>query len=81
MDAQLTQAFTLLGIGMITVFVVLMLVVQAGNILIRLVNWLARDVVAVANDDINPSEVAAITAAVEAFTLGKGHVTSIEKKK
>jgi len=76
MNSDLSTAFSLLGIGMITVFVVLLLVVITGNLLIRVVNRLAP---APADDSLEKAQVAAITAAVNIFTEGKGQVTRIEK--
>lgn len=75
MGSDFSTALSLLTIGMITVFVVLLLVVITGNILIRLVNRFA------VNDlEISVAKVAAIAGAVEAFTQGKGQITRIEKK-
>ncbi|MEQ8581078.1 MAG: hypothetical protein RIC30_08725 [Marinoscillum sp.] len=76
MDSTLSTAFSLLGIGMITVFVVLLLVVITGNLLIRVVNRLAP---VPADDQLEKTRLAAITAAVSIFTEGKGHVTRVEK--
>jgi oxaloacetate decarboxylase gamma subunit len=75
MESELSTALSLMLIGMITVFVVLMLVVFTGNLLIRFINRFASD-----EDKIAPAKVAAITAAVEAFTHGKGTITKIEKQ-
>ena len=73
MGSEFSTALTLLAIGMITVFVVLLLVVITGNVLIRMVNRLDK------STTIEPAKIAAISAAVEAFTDGKGHITKIEK--
>lgn len=75
MESDFSTAFSLLAIGMITVFVVLALVVLTGNLLIRFVNRISSE-----EDTISPSKVAAITAAVDAFTQGKGRITKIEKQ-
>ncbi len=72
MDGELSTALSLLAIGMITVFIVLLLVVLTGNILIRIVNRLSED-------QISAAKVAAISGAVEAFTQGRGKITKIEK--
>ncbi len=74
MDTEFSTALSLMAIGMITVFVVLLLVVITGNILIRLVNRFEK------SETIATSKVAAISAAVETFTGGKGHITKIEKE-
>lgn len=82
MDSTTIQtALSLLGIGMITVFLVLFLVVQTGNILIGVVNRFVPDKpVTVKSAQLDQEEVAAITAAVEIFTMGKGRITNIERK-
>ena len=77
MGSDLPAAFSLLSIGMITVFVVLFLVVITGNILIRIVNKLNYSVT---GDDISPEKIAAISSAIETITKGKGLVTKIEKQ-
>ena len=73
MGNEFSTALTLLAIGMITVFVVLLLVVITGNVFIRLVNRMS------ASPTIEVVKIAAISGAVEAFTEGKGHITKIEK--
>lgn len=75
MSPEFSTALSLMGIGMITVFVVLLLVVATGRVLTFVVNRLDKDVVA-----ITPVKVAVISAAVEAFTEGKGYMTKIEKQ-
>jgi oxaloacetate decarboxylase gamma subunit len=74
MGMELSTALSLMAIGMITVFLVLALVVITGNLLIRLINRVTPEL-----DGISPAKVAAITAAVESFTFGKGNITNIEK--
>jgi oxaloacetate decarboxylase gamma subunit len=74
MDIEFSTALSLLAIGMITVFVVLALVVLTGNLLIRIVNRISPE-----QDGIAPAKIAAITAAVGAFTQGRGRITKIEK--
>ncbi len=74
MDGELSTALSLLAIGMITVFIVLLLVVLTGNVLIRLVNRLS-----LTEGQISAAKVAAISGAVEAFTQGRGKITKIEK--
>lgn len=81
MENEISQALTLLGIGMITVFVVLSLVVVVGNVLIRFINRFApiSDVPSKAAE-ISNAKIAAITSAVDMITGGKGRITKIEKK-
>lgn len=84
MTSDLSTALNLLGIGMITVFVVLTLVVGVGKLLIRLVNSLPEEIKQHTNTPgrsqyIESSKIAAIAAAVDHVTLGQGVVTKIEK--
>jgi oxaloacetate decarboxylase gamma subunit len=84
MTSELSTALNLLGIGMITVFVVLTLVVGVGKLLIRFVNSLPEEIKKPTSaparvHSIDPSKVAAITAAVDHITFGQGVVTKIEK--
>ncbi len=81
MESNLSNAASLLGIGMITVFLVLFLVVVTGKILIRVVNRFAKEVESQISNSTNPKHIAAITAAVEVFTNGKGKITNIENSK
>ena len=82
MSPDISISLTLLVIGMITVFLVLLLVVVTGNILIAIVNRFIGEGEAKSNK-ISPStssnKVAVITAAVEAFTEGQGHIKKIQK--
>lgn len=69
---------------MITVFVVLTLVVGIGKLLIRFVNSLPEEIKqpvrsSLTDPEIDPKKIAAITAAVDHVTLGKGVITKIEK--
>lgn len=81
MESDISSALTLLGIGMITVFVVLLLVVVTGNVLIMVVNRLAPTPLHDQHGKTDGNHIAAITAAVEVFTQGKGNITRIEKEK
>ena len=85
MTSDVSTALNLLGIGMITVFVVLTLVVGMGKLLIRIVNRLPEEIkpaqVALGtSSSMDPKKVAAITAAVDHITHGKGVITKIEKR-
>lgn len=79
-------ALQLMGIGMITVFIILSMVVLIGNLIIRFVNkYLPEEIskkvetVAGKASEFNRKKVAAIVSAVKIVTEGKGHVTKIEK--
>lgn len=80
MGTEMSTALALLVTGMLTVFLVLWLVVIAGNLLIRWVNRFAPDEQNSTTKIIDPRKIAAINAAVEIFTHGTGSVTSIERK-
>jgi oxaloacetate decarboxylase gamma subunit len=88
MENNIQSALTLLLVGMSTVFIILTLVVITGKVLIRLVNRFAteevkavkRKVVAGIQDQMSPKTLAALTAAVEVATGGKGKIVKIEKK-
>ncbi len=78
---EINTALNLLFIGMITVFVVLLLVYGTGNLLIRVVNLLSKEDKESKNGHISNEKIAVLNAAVEAFTEGKGTITQIEKLK
>lgn len=88
MPETLYSAFTLLLIGMITVFTILSLVVISGNILIQLVNKYAPaptktpkyQPTAIPDKSAIPTKkIAAIVAAVEMVTKGKAKIVKIER--
>ncbi|SMD36093.1 oxaloacetate decarboxylase, gamma subunit [Reichenbachiella faecimaris] len=86
MTDELRTAFLLMGVGMITVFIVLLCVVIIGTLLIRFVNRfvpLTEKSVYQSPDtsEISPVKIAAITSAVDIFTKGKGKITNINKIK
>jgi len=79
-------ALELLGVGMVTVFVILALVVILGDLIIRFVNRFMPEVekVIVAKNtapvaEINSKKMAVIVAAVSKITNGTGRVSNIEK--
>lgn len=83
---NLETAFLLMVVGMATVFVILLIVIYLGKLLISLVNKYApEEVVSVkqtssqASVPIPGNILAAITAAVNVVTQGKGKVTKVEK--
>lgn len=73
---------SLLVIGMITVFSILFLVVACGTLLIKITNKyfpLETQKTVTLVQGSNKNKIAAIMAAVEAVTGGKGKATSIRK--
>ena len=74
------QAFTLMLVGMITVFAVLGLVIAMGNALIRFVNkYVPEEEAAPASAAIAPDVKSAIELAVAKITSNKGRIEKIEK--
>ena len=72
MGEDISTALMLMGVGMITVFVVLLLVVTVGNGLIVFVNRfipekIVQETKRISQTGTNPAQLAAITAAVEIF--------------
>lgn len=85
MEDQLSNALLLLITGMSAVFLVLFLVVNGGSILIRLVNTVVVEnsetpFTSLRNEVISEKHEAAIKAAVDLLTQGKGIVSRIDKK-
>lgn len=84
MNSNFELALELLGIGMITVFSVLLLVVFVGSMIVKVVNRYMPEVQVVAQkrqvgSSINANTMAAIVAAVQSVTQGKGKVVKVEK--
>ena len=89
MNESLSTALLLMVVGMITVFIILGLVVLTGKLLIKLVNkYIPEAEKFVPKQRKRPSsaitsfdkkKLAAIAAAVEIATAGKGRIVSIEK--
>ncbi len=78
-------ALELMGIGMGTVFVVLILVIELGKALIAIVNKIAPEdekpqLKAAAPATVMPNVAQAIAQAVNIITTGKGKVDKIEKQ-
>ncbi len=82
---NLGLALELLGVGMITVFVILFLVIIIGNMIIRFVNKYfpeeTKGKVSAGSTatEPDPRKVAAIVSAVKIVTKGKGRVTGVER--
>ncbi|WP_291860049.1 OadG family transporter subunit [Marinilabilia sp.] len=87
MTESFNQAWVLLGVGMVTVFTVLLLVVLIGNGLVLFVNRFLPESEsgkpgnAGFKSAIHPSKVAAIVAGVKNVTAGRGNVVEIRKNK
>ncbi|HPR32245.1 MAG TPA: OadG family protein [Prolixibacteraceae bacterium] len=86
MNNNFEIALQLLGIGMLTVFAILFLVVFLGNIIIRFVNRFLPEAAAEGTgkakpviSELDPKIVAVIVSAVKTLTGGKGQVEKIER--
>lgn len=92
MNDALSEALLILAVGMITVFAILGLVVLSGQVLIRITNRFIPDVQVVKptrsvhrspmvkkSTAIEQKKLAAIVAAVEVVTGGRGRIEQIEK--
>ena len=83
MNYSLSSALLLMLIGMITVFIILGIVVFAGNVLIRIVNRFTiveipkkeKDL-----EDISSEHIAVIAAVVSEITHGQGQIIKMDKK-
>lgn len=74
----------LMAVGMTTVFTILALVVLGGKLTIIITNKFAAVVEptvvrTMPSTSVESTKIAAITAAVESITQGKGHITEIKK--
>lgn len=85
MSEVFQTAFSLLAVGMTTIFIVMALVVAMGNVLIRVVNALrppqipSKNLSSDTQDIISPSKLAVLTATVDHLTGGQGKLSSVEK--
>lgn len=79
----INEATSIMFVGMITVFFILFLIVLIGNVIIRLSNKYLPEVAPAikAKKHNEPSEntYAAIAAAIDQVTGGRGKVTDIKK--
>jgi oxaloacetate decarboxylase gamma subunit len=85
MENSLSDALSILLTGMITVLIILGLVVVVGNLLIRITNKYFRLPQNGGKNGTIPGSIpagtmAAIIAAVETVTGGKGKIIKIEKE-
>lgn len=82
----MTEALLLLAIGMTTVIITLLLVTVVGNLIIRFVNtFMPEKIVEKASkfsytQSVQGNKLAAIVAAVDIATNGKGTIISIQKQ-
>lgn len=83
---NLETALLLMVVGMATVFVILLIVINLGKLLIALVNKYAPEEVVPVKQKapkgpapIPGNIIAAISAAVNVVTQGKGKITKVEK--
>lgn len=84
MTEQFTTALNLMVIGMVTVFVVLLLVVWGGKLLIFFTNKFWTPVVEVNKEKLpvnNDIHIAVLTSVVEHVTGGRGKIKQLEKLK
>ena len=80
MRDDLTGAILLMVVGMLTVFVILSIVVLAGQLLIGWVNRWHRDEVPPAGQSGVPAEhIAVLTAVTHAVTGGRASSIKVEK--
>ena len=82
METNLSNAVLLLGIGMITVFVVLGLVVLSGQVLIKFINKYVPAPKMVSKPfkpGIPNKKIAVLTAVVDHVTGGRGKIESIKR--
>ena len=83
--SNIEVALQLLGVGMVTVFLILFLVVFIGNTIIRFINKYLPEAEKPApsaitpTSAIDPRKVSAIVASIQQVTNGKGKVVNIEK--
>lgn len=70
-----------MGIGMVTVFVILLIVIFGSSLIIRLINKIAPEQAAkpAAKTSATDAPVAVLEAAVAQITGGRGHITKITK--
>ena len=83
MSEDFNTALMLMAVGMITVFLILALIVLLGNGLILFINRFFPEKIPEPRNSgsksIHPKKLAAIVAAVDLVTRGKGKVDTIKK--
>lgn len=81
----MNEALSLLIVGMIMVFFILLLVIVIGNVVIQLTNRYLPETQQPDNGGVvsrrtDPGKLAAIAAVVDLVTEGRGRVDSLQKK-
>jgi oxaloacetate decarboxylase gamma subunit len=78
--------FELMIVGMCTVFLILLIVINGGKLLIKVVNRIApeevkaaKQTVAEQSGNVDPSTMAVLSEVVKQLTQGKGRITSAKK--
>ena len=78
--------FELMIVGMCTVFLILLIVINGGKLLIKVVNRIAPEEVKAAEQtvaeqsgNVDPSTMAVLSEVVKQLTQGKGRITSAKK--
>lgn len=84
MESNIVEALKLLVVGMGTVFVVLLIIIEGGKLLIRAVNRFVpedeKELAKAAGDTgVSPAVAKAIDAAVNQITGGQAKVIDIKK--
>lgn len=84
MNENIELTLILLLVGMVTVFLVLILVYSLGNAIVRFVNRFFPEgeqaIVASQATGVNQKHLAVIAAAVATITGGRGKVLKVEKE-
>ncbi|MCG8696492.1 MAG: OadG family protein [Bacteroidales bacterium] len=84
MEQNIGEALSIMVVGMVTVFIILWLVVIIGNGIVWFTNKFLPEVIVetkkrVEADTDSNGKIAAIVAAVDIVTNGKGKVTKITR--
>lgn len=80
---NISTGLQLLGVGMVTVFVILLIVIYGSKLLITIINKVAPEEVKAAKnaapEGVDPSVRPVLDAAVAQLTGGKGHIVKVTK--
>lgn len=86
MEHNIGDALTVMLVGMTTVVLILCLVMVIGNLIIRTTNRYFPDIESgkkilknYSGETASAGKIAAIVAAIDIVTNGKGHITKITK--